>query len=204
MNYLTHVKPLEDAGYNAAQIAAILGTVRTRPVPLSELEAKLTLWGVLARDPETNDRTGPLVGAALTEWPLKPVAVQLLSWLGSSRSQQVSTDSVEVSPIWAAGLAAMVAGSILTQSQADILNALAGPLVHPGVTADQVTACLDAYLDEQAALAAAETLRAAQAELRTQWQPLHNSLVATVLDGPDPTVANLVAALQTMIEQLEA
>lgn len=204
MNYLTHVKPLEDAGHNAAQIAAILGTVRTRPVPLSELEAKLTLWGVLARDPVSNNRTGPLVDVAVGNTPLKPVAVQLLSWIGSARSQQVSTDAVEVSPIWAAGLAAMVTGSILTQSQADTLNALAGPLVHPGVTADQVTACINAYFDDLADQAAAETLRTAQAALRATWQPLHNSLVAAVLDGPDPTVANLVAALQTMITQLEA
>lgn len=176
MNYVTHIKPLEDQGKSDAQIAAILGTIRTSPIVLSELEAKLTLWGILSRDPVTNNRQGPLVTAATGDSSLKPVALQLLSWLGSARSQQLSTQTADVAPVWAAGIAAMVAGQVLTQSQADTLNSLGGSLQFPGVTEQQVTACRAAHVEAQEAAAAAQVIQAKRDQIRGLFDGILNQI----------------------------
>lgn len=204
LQYSRDVEPFEMAGKSDAEIAAIFSTLRVKPVPLNELEAKLTLWQILERDPATNERRGVLVDVAQASGPLQPVARQLLSWIGSARSMQVSTDTIEVSPIWAAGIAAMVTGGVLTQGQADILNGLAGGLVHGPLVADDVAACRTAFQAEQAARDAAEQREAQRRALWDSFSPLYNAHLASVLDGDSPTVAGLVAGLRAAADALEA
>ena len=197
MNYLSDVKPLEDVGKSAAEIAAILGTLRERPILLSDLEAKLTLWGILGRDPITNNRQGPLIDIATGNGPLKPVAVQLISWIGSSRSQQISTNTPDVSPIWAGGIAAMVAGGVLTQGQADVLNAFAGILRFPGVTEADVADSRAAWQAAEAARIAAEEL----ANLRDGYRAQFDGVVNQIGTAEQPQA---VAALRAIADALEA
>ena len=197
MNYLTDIKPLEDAGKSDAEIAAILGTVRERPILLSDLEAKLTLWGILGRDPITNNRQGPLVDIATGNGPLKPVAVQLISWIGSARSQQISTNTPDVSPIWAGGIAAMVAGDVLTQPQADALNAFAGALRFPGVTEADAADSRAAWQAAEAARIAAEQL----ANLRDGYRAQFDAIVNQIGTAEQPAA---VVSLRVIADALEA
>lgn len=197
MQYLSDVKPLEDAGKTDAEIAAILGTLRERPVPLAELEAKLTLWGVLSRHPVTNERQGPLVNTATNGGPLQPVAAQLLSWLGSSRSQQISVNTPDVAPIWAAGMSAMVAGGILTPVQAGILNGLAGDLVFTGVSEQDVADSRASYQADEAARIAAEHL----AMLRSGYHAQFGAILNQIGTVEQPAA---VVSLRAIADALEA
>lgn len=197
MNYLNDIKPLEDSGKTDAQIAAILSTVRRKPVPLADLEANLTLWGILGRDPVTNNRSGSLVTAATNASQIQPVAQQLLSWLGSARSQQISTDTAEVAPVWAAGIAGMVAATILTQAQADVLNGLAGDLRHGTVTEQQVSDARTAHEAAVAAEEAAEVIAQQRNSYRARFDSVLNQ-IGTVEQS------QAVTALRTIADELEA
>jgi len=70
----------------------------------------------------------------------------------------------------------------------------------PGVSEQDVVGCIAAHeaeLEQQAL----EQLRMATWET---WNTAYNSHVSPVLDGAEPTVANLIAGLQAAIAELEA
>lgn len=176
LNYFRDVAPLETAGHTDAEIAAMLSTIRQRPVQLNELESRLTLWGILGRDPRTNERNGPLVDSASGQDPIAPVCRQLLSWLGSNRSQQLSTDRADVAPLWDAGMQLLTAARLITDTQAAALHALAGDLVHPGLTAQDVADSRAAYQAAEAARIAAEQLATLRDEYRQQFDAITNQI----------------------------
>lgn len=196
MDYARDILPL-DVDRSDAQIAAILRTVRTKAVPLSELEGKLTLWGLLGRDPATNARTGPLVDAATGDGAVKAVALQLLAWLGSSRSLQISTDSPEVSPVWAAGVAAMRSAGIITEAQMVALWALSGELLFPGVTAEEIADARTEYQNALAAADAADQLQQTRNAYRIRFDAIRNQIGTS--EQPQA-----VTALRTIADELEA
>jgi len=80
------------------------------------------------------------------------------------------------------------------------VDELTGGRLFGSVTLGEVNAAIDA----EAERVAAEALETQRMELWQAWQALYNTHVSPVLDGTDPTVANLLAGARLLVIDLEA
>jgi hypothetical protein len=77
-------------------------------------------------------------------------------------------------------------------------------VTYTAVDADATVESVQSLIDTEAERVAAEALEMQRWELMETWQPLYNTRIASVLDGPDPTVANLLAGARLLVTDLEA
>jgi hypothetical protein len=84
--------------------------------------------------------------------------------------------------------------SPVTQEVIDTLFALSARYVEP-TTLEEVQAVIDAENQRVQDAAEAEALETARMELWQTWQDVYNANISPVLDGTEPTVANLDAGI---------
>lgn len=212
IDYISQVKPLEDAGMTDAEIAALLAASTASDIPVGELENYLTFQSLATRNPITGSWEGPLPDEIVNNvFGLGPGLSALFSHMNKPRSVVIDTT---VSP-WASDAAALTAGlvaaGLLTSQQRDDFYNLGGGLPNAGLTEAEVTQSRVDWEAEEAQRQAEEAAR--QAELlamqqHSDWvsdyQGRFNLNVAAVLDdSPSRDNAALVAALRTLADDLE-
>ena len=78
-------------------------------------------------------------------------------------------------------------------------------VTYTAVDADATVESVQALIDAEAARVAAEALETQRMALMMEtWQPLYNTRIASVLDGPDPSIANLLAGARLLVTDMEA
>ena len=75
-------------------------------------------------------------------------------------------------------------------------------VTYTAVDADATVESVQALIDAEAARVAAEALETARMELRQTWQDVYNQNISPVLDGTEPTVANLDAGIVAALAAL--
>ena len=211
VDYISQVKPLEDAGMTDADIAALLAASTASDIPVGELENYLTFQGLATRNPITGAWEGPLPDEINNNvFGLGPGLAALFSHINKPRSVVVDTT---VSP-WASDAAALTAGlvaaGLITAQQQTDFYALGGGLPNAGLTEADVTQSRVDWEAAEAARQAEEEARQAEEAARQAHQDWvngywtqHNATVAPVLDaGPVDDVA-LVAALRSLADSIE-
>jgi hypothetical protein len=76
-------------------------------------------------------------------------------------------------------------------------------VTYTAVDADATVESVQALIDAEAARVAAEALETARMELWQTWQDVYNQNISPVLDGTEPTVANLLAGARLLVTDLE-
>ena len=72
--------------------------------------------------------------------------------------------------------------------------------IDEGATVESVQALIDA----EAERVAAEALETQRMALMETWQALYNTRISSVLDGPDPSIVNLLDGAMLLVTDLEA
>jgi hypothetical protein len=212
IDYLSQVKPLEDAGMTDAEIAALLAASTASDIPIADLENFLDFESLAKRNAITGAWEGVLPDEIINNaFGLSDGLSSLFNHINKPRSVVIDTT---VSP-WASDAAALtdglVAAGLITAQQQTDFYALGGGLPNAGLTEAEVT---QSRVDWEAAEAARQAEEAArQAELlamqqHSDWvsdyQGRFNLNVAAVLDdSPNRDNAALVAALRTLADDLE-
>jgi hypothetical protein len=207
-------------GKTAAEIAAILAadTRHVRDVmatssdpndtDLLDVMGEFGLIGI----GDSGGWEGPLVNAILAAG--SPVLNE--GWQRLKMNLQVTNRPVRcgsnadigslVTALTGLAMQAMQAKAVAIKAEMDRLT---GGLRFAGVTEADVQALIDAETqrvadaaDALAAQAAAEALETQRMELWQTWQALYNTHVSPVLDGTDPTVANLDAGIVAALAAL--
>jgi hypothetical protein len=75
-------------------------------------------------------------------------------------------------------------------------------VTYTAVDADATVESVQALIDAEAARVAAEALETARMELWQTWQDVYNGNISPVLDGTEPTVANLDAGIVAALAAL--
>ena len=75
-------------------------------------------------------------------------------------------------------------------------------VTYTAVDADATVESVQSLIDAEAARVAAEALETARMELRQTWQDVYNQNISPVLDGTEPTVANLDAGIAAALAAL--
>ena len=75
-------------------------------------------------------------------------------------------------------------------------------VTYTAVDADATVESVQALIDAEAARVAAEALETARMELWQTWQDIYNQNISPVLDGTEPTVANLDAGIAAALAAL--
>jgi hypothetical protein len=96
-----------------------------------------------------------------------------------------------------------ISDSPVTQEVIDTLFALSARYVEP-TTLEEVQTVIDAETQRVQDAAEAEALETARMELWQTWQDVYNANISPVLDGTEPTVANLLAGARLLVTDLEA
>ena len=180
--YITDVKPLEDAGLDDAQIAFALSVKTAIPIPCEAAKVALEGSGAIVEDPVTQTRSGPLIDHYST---LTGTDAVLLSWFIShvmTRGVEITSDSyprcVEMASV-IGGLPAELT------SVAEEIIALGGGYPNSGLTEAGVVQCRNDYNAIQAMLVR-----------RQEANAKYNEFLAPVLSDVNSTDADIVAALQ--------
>ena len=144
-----------------------------------EAETARTLAGVI----QTAAATDPLMASAFTA--MSTAGIELWSDARQSLIEAIGT---------AAGM---------TVEQIAQVKALG--VTYVAVDADATVESVQALIDAEAARVAAEALETQRMVLMMEtWQPLYNTRIASVLDGPDPSIANLLAGARLLVTDMEA
>ena len=94
-----------------------------------------------------------------------------------------------------------ISDSPVTQEVIDTLFALSARYAEP-TTLEEVQTVIDAETQRVQDAAEAEALETARMELWQTWQDLYNANISPVLDGTEPTVANLDAGIVAALAAL--
>ena len=180
MNYET-IREYVEAGLTSAQIVTELQAV-TVEVP------NTTAWTIgaieSATDAATAETIAGVVKAAGDSNPLMASAFVALSTVGLQLHTPARQALIEQ--------IGQAAG--MTAEQVALVKELGLTITHPyaEVTEQEVTDCIADYNREQMRMTTWQA-----------WQDVYNAHVSPVLDGAEPTVANLIAGLQAAIAELE-
>ena len=191
IDYLSEVKPLQDAGVSNADIATHLNA-RT----LGSMQSQASIYvlqdtGAVLIDPITGNKFGSFITyyESLPDGDSKNlIAFALDRWYSG---QDVSTDEYPRSVQFDSVCVTLPAD---LQAVCDQLVAEAGGKVHSGVTEADVVASQTAYEQEQAT-------QAAVAALENQYVALYNTNIAPLIDNQETDSAVWGAALQTMANE---
>lgn len=191
IDYLSEVKPLQDAGVSNADIATHLNA-RT----LGSMQSQASIYvlqdtGAVLIDPVTGNKFGSFITyyESLPDGDAKNlIAFALDRWYSG---QDVSTDEYPRSVQFDSVCATLPAD---LQAVCDQLVAEAGGKVHSGVTEADVVASQTAYEQEQAT-------QAAVAALENQYVALYNTNIVPLIDNQETDSAVWGAALQTMANE---
>jgi len=113
----------------------------------------------------------------------------------------MSTTGIE---LWSDARQAMIEqiGTAAGMTAAQVAQVKSLGVTYTAVDADATVESVQALIDAEAARVAAEALETARMELWQTWQDVYNQNISPVLDGTEPTVANLdvgiVAALAAL------
>lgn len=204
IDYLTQVKPLEDAGMTDAEIAALLAASTASDIPIADLENFLDFESLAKRNAITGSWEGVLPDEIINNaFGLSAGLSSLFNHINKPRSVVIDTT---VSP-WASDAAALTAGllaaGLITAQQQTDFYALGGGLPNAGLTEAEVTQSRVDWEAEEAARQAEEEARQAHQDWVNGYWSQHNATVAPVLDaGPVDDVA-LVAALRSLADSIE-
>jgi hypothetical protein len=141
-------------------------------------DTAMTLAGVIQQASQTN----PLMASAFTA--MSTTGIELYS---DSRQAMIET----------IGTAAGMTADQIAQVKALGVTYVA---VDAGATVESVQALIDA----EAERVAAEALETQRMALMETWQALYNTRISSVLDGPDPSIANLLDGAMLLVTDLEA
>ena len=204
IDYISQVKPLEDAGMTDAEIAALLAASTASDIPIADLENFLDFESLAKRNAITGSWEGVLPDEIVNNaFGLSDGLSALFNHINKPRSVVVDTT---VSP-WASDAAALTAGlvaaGLITSQQQTDFYALGGGLPNAGLTEAEVTQCRVDWEAAEAARQAEEAARQAYQDWVDGYWSQHNSFVAVVLDAGTPDDAALVAALRAMADEIE-
>lgn len=147
MNYHP-IAPLEQAGLNDSQIAAVLSSVTVRPVPLWAFENFLDEQGLGYRDLSGKWR-GPLPDAVSLPDPLGAGVTVLFSHVNKLRAEQIDTTQQPWCLMAAELLEGLIQAEVITPEHREGFYALGGGLRHGVVTVGQVEESRTAYQFQQ-------------------------------------------------------
>lgn len=212
VDYLSQVKPLEDAGMTDAEIAALLAASTASDIPIADLENFLDFESLAKRNAITGAWEGVLPDEIINNaFGLSDGLSALFNHINKPRSVVIDTT---VSP-WASDAAALTAGlvaaGLLTSQQRDDFYNLGGGLPNEGLTEAEVTQSRVDWEAAEAQRQAEEAERQAALLAMQQhmdwvsdYQGRFNLNVAAVLDdSPNRDNAALVAALRALADDLE-
>lgn len=189
INYLSQVKPLEDAGLSDAEIAYALANQTSGPIPCYEAKIVLEESGLVVEDPVTGGRSGTLIDfyQGLAESEMK----KLTGWFIShcfGRGNNVATQEYPRS-----SQVAMVMGSLPADmhDEAAALVALGGGKPYSGTVEADVVACRDTYIAEQATQSALDDLEA-------RYIAQYNEKIAPLIGAQNTTEADWISAVNSM------
>ena len=199
IDYLSQVKPLEDAGVSDAEIAYALANQTAGPIPCYDAKLMLEESGLVVEDPVTGVRGGALIEfyQGISDPPLKSLTGWFISHCfgrGNNVATQEYPRNVQVAIVMATLPADM-------QDEADALIALGGGQPWAGTVEADVVASRAAYNAEQderaAKLAALEDL----SNLESRYLAQYNANVAPLIDSQNTNGADWVAAIQQMASE---
>jgi hypothetical protein len=121
--------------------------------------------------------------------------------LMASAFTAMSTTGIE---LWSDARQAMIdtIGTAAGMTADQIAQVKALGITYTAVDADATVESVQALIDAEAARVAAEALETARMELWQTWQDVYNANIAPVLDGTEPTVANLDAGIAAALAAL--
>ena len=115
----------------------------------------------------------------------------------------MSTTGIE---LWSDARQAMIdaIGTAAGMTADQIAQVKALGVTYTAVDADATVESVQSLIDAEAERVAAEALETQRMALMMEtWQPLYNTRIASVLDGPDPSIANLLAGARLLVTDLE-
>jgi hypothetical protein len=155
----------------------------------------------------------------LTQWTFGLIETQIdadtARTLAGVIQTAAATDPLMASAFTAMSTAGIELWSDARQSLIEAIGAAAGMTVeqiaqvkalgvtYTAVDADATVESVQALIDAEAARVAAEALETARMELWQTWQDVYNQNISPVLDGTEPTVANLLAGARLLVTDLE-
>ena len=156
----------------------------------------------------------------LTQWSFGLIETQLdadtARTLAGVIQAAAATDPLMASAFTAMSTAGIELWSDARQSLIEAIGTAAGMTVEQiaqvkalGVTYVAVDAgatveSVQALIDAEAERVAAEALETQRMALMETWQALYNTRISSVLDGPDPSIANLLDGAMLLVTDLEA
>jgi hypothetical protein len=113
----------------------------------------------------------------------------------------MSTTGIE---LWSDARQAMIdtIGTSAGMTADQIAQVKALGVTYTAIDADATVESVQALIDAEAARVAAEALDTARMELWQTWQDVYNQNISPVLDGTEPTVANLDAGIVAALAAL--
>ena len=154
----------------------------------------------------------------LTQWTFGLIETQINATtartLAGVIQSAAATDPLMASAFTAMSTAGIELWSDARQAMIDDIGTAAGMTVeqvaqvkalgvtYTAVDADATVESVQSLIDAEAARVAAEALETARMELWQTWQDVYNQNIAPVLDGTEPTVANLDAGIVAALAAL--
>lgn len=168
LNYISDIKPLEDAGKTDAEIAGILKSRTVTDIPSMPVRRYFINQNLWLIDPSTGVRTAGTIGAAyggLTAQQ-KTFLLKFHAWVYTDDSIETENND-EVAVLASTIMTAMVNLGLLTLAQANKVYTFGGGLANPTATEQDV-------IDSRAAYVAATAVQADIAALATEWATAQN------------------------------
>lgn len=185
MNYLTEIKPLEDAGLTDTQIATILEARTITDIPSERVRLYFSKEDLWLTDPATGLRLAGAIGQAYSGLtaPQQELVRKLHAWVFGQDSIESENDD-DVATLLKQILSGMVTLTILTGAQALKVYSFGGGLRYPsGVTAQDVSDERDAYDADVVEQARIDAINALRAEIENTWiNPAEADGVTTAVD----------------------
>jgi hypothetical protein len=121
--------------------------------------------------------------------------------LMASAFTAMSTTGIE---LWSDARQAMIddIGTAAGMTAEQIAEVKALGVTYTAVDADATVESVQSLIDAEAAQVAAEALETARMELWQTWQDIYNGNISPVLDGTEPTAANLDAGIVAALAAL--
>ena len=154
----------------------------------------------------------------LTQWTFGLIETQINATtartLAGVIQSAAATDPLMASAFTAMSTAGIELWSDARQAMIDDIGTAAGMTVeqiaqvkalgvtYTAVDADATVESVQSLIDAEAARVAAEALETARMELWQTWQDIYNQNISPVLDGTEPTVANLDAGIVAALAAL--
>lgn len=170
IDYLTQVKPLEDAGFADAEIAEIIAAATATAIKIADLEnfldfqalakrnAITAIWEGVLPDEVTNNAFGLSAGLS-----------QLFNHLNKHRSTVVDT-TVQPWAVDAKDLTnGLLAAGLITQAQLDAFYALGNGRPNAKVVEQDVLDSRNAYNSQQTEEFRQDSIRSLQAEIENNY-----------------------------------